>query len=187
MYGRGDYYQGDYYRGDPGIFSGIGKFIKGVAKVGVGLLPGPVGAIARAVTGVKRATVQVGPGAGTLALPEVSFGERPSFPLGPQFNGEMQVPAGTMLRNEFIPGCQLKGTRPNKSGYYKQITKGDPSRVVYVPPKSVCVKTRRINIANPRALRRAVRRAQGFAKMARRVMTFVSAKAPRGRAKFRKR
>lgn len=51
------------------------------------------------------------------------------------------------------------------------------------PPR----KRRRMNVANPRALRRAIRRAQGFARLARKVLTFTSARAPRGRAKFKRR
>jgi len=185
-YGRGDYYRGDYYRGDPGL---LGDIWKGVKKIG--------GAVVRTAIG----TVTGGPLAG-LKQGFASFAGAPSpqFPSGPGFvgggghfivggpGGSMQVqePTGTMLASGFIPGCQLKGTRPNKSGYYKQVVKGNPFQAVFIPKGSVCVKSRRLNIANPRALRRAVRRAQGFAKMARRVMTFVSAKAPRGRAKFKR-
>lgn len=187
-YGRGGHYA--YQAG--GIFSSIGKFIGGVAKTAVSLLPGPIGAVGRAITNIPRGTVSIGPGPGALGAPELTFG--PAMPQGfPQFGpavpGEItqQQPVGTMLPSGFIPGCQLKGTRPNKSGYYKQVQKGNPAQVVYIPKGSVCVKSRRMNVANPRALRRSIRRAQGFAKLARRVMTFVSAKAPKGRAKFKKR
>lgn len=176
-YGRGDYYRGDYYRGD---FLGIGKAIKKIAgtalKVVGAIAPGPVGMVARALTQPKQQRVSFFP-------PEPSLPNPLSYGGG---GGQQQGPVGTMLSNEFIPGCQLKGTRPNKSGYYKQVTKGDPSQVVYIPPRSVCVKSRRLNVANPRALRKAIRRAQGFSKLARRVMTFVSAKAPKGRAKFKR-
>lgn len=45
---------------------------------------------------------------------------------------------------------------------------------------------RRMNVANVKALRRAIRRANGFSKLARSVLTFTSPKAPRGKAIFRK-
>lgn len=195
MYGRGDYYRGDYYRGDPGLFSFVGKALKKVGSI----LPGPFGAAAKAVGGL------IAPGAPPVAATQALVATQGGAPTGigisvggarglqigafPQFPPEAgiaQQPVGTMLPQGFIPGCQLKGTRPNKSGYYKQVVKGNPAQVVYIPKGSVCVKSRRINIANPRALRRAVRRAQGFAKMARRVLTFVSARPPKGRAKFKK-
>jgi hypothetical protein len=182
MYGRGDYYRGDYYRGDPGIFSGIGKALKFVAGAAKGFVTGgPVGAVAGAIRTVIP-TRPAGTALAPIQPPPISI--QPP-PFGPP--GEMiQAPVGTMLRNGFFPGCQLRGTRPNKSGYYKQQVKGVPESAVYIPKGSVCVKSRRMNIANPRALRRAVRRAQGFAKMARRVLTFVSARAPKGRAKFKR-
>ncbi|SRR5712691_8118917 len=46
-------------------------------------------------------------------------------------------------------------------------------------------RRRRMRVTNPRALRRAIRRAQGFARLAKRVMHFISPRAPRGRAVFR--
>jgi hypothetical protein len=203
MYGRGDYYRGDYYRGDPGLFSFLGKAVGGIAKAVGGIVPGPLGALAKAAGGVlapSKSTMPAplinsmapggqgfgigyfAPGGGGVGIGSFSQGGNPNnlpgFPT--------QQPVGTMTSQGFIPGCQLKGTRPNKSGYYKQVQKGNPFTAVYIPKHSVCVKTRRMNIANGRALRRAVRRAQGFAKMARRVLTFVSAHAPKGRAKFKR-
>lgn len=177
-YGRGDYYRGDYYRGD---FLGIGKAIKkigGVALKVVGAIaPGPVGMIARGLTQAPGTRVPFFPPEPSIANP---------FAMGMGGGGGVQGPVGTMTSQGFLPGCQLKGTRPNRSGYYKQVVKGNPTQVVYIPKGSVCVKSRRLNVANPRALRKAIRRAQGFSKLARRVMTFVSAKAPKGRGKFKK-
>lgn len=190
LYGRGDYYRGDYYRGDPGIFSGIGKALATVAKGVAGFATGGIGGAIRAVvpqrnplqgTALAPAPMpppfQPGFGIQTPGLRFGAFGPPPP---------ELQQPVGTMTPQGFIAGCQLKGTRPNKSGYYKQVVKGNPFSAVYIPKGSVCVKTRRMNFANPRALRKAVRRAQSFARYARRVMTFVDARAPRGRARFKK-
>jgi hypothetical protein len=197
-YGRGDYYRGDYYRGDPflgGVFKAIGGAVKGFVT------GGPLGAVSGAIGALKP-----NPKQGTALAPAVHItapqlaqgsppfaGIRVGVPSGFQvgFQGPGggvypgdQGPVGTMLPQGFIPGCQLKGTRPNKSSYYRRIPGTLQGQLI--PKGSVCVKSRRMNIANGRALRRAVRRAQGFAKMARRVMTFVSAKAPKGRAKFKR-
>lgn len=199
-YSRGDYYRGDYYRGDlfGSLLKGIGGAVKGFVT------GGPVGAIGGAISAVtaKKITpptlyAQQAP-MPMIAPPLVSSQPRQMIDirgpfgtgigLGPYAGG--QAPVGTMLppsQGGFTQACGIKGTRPNKSGYYKQRTRGNPADVVYIPKGSVCVKTRRMNVANARALRRSIRRAQGFAKMARRVMTFVSARAPKGRAKFRRR
>jgi len=48
-------------------------------------------------------------------------------------------------------------------------------------------RQRRMNVTNVRALRRSIRRAQGFAKLAKRVLRFTSPRAPRGRAVFKHR
>lgn len=45
---------------------------------------------------------------------------------------------------------------------------------------------RRMNVTNVKALRRAIRRARGFAKLARKVLTFPISKPPAGRALFKK-
>jgi hypothetical protein len=50
-----------------------------------------------------------------------------------------------------------------------------------------CVKNRRMNVANGRALGRAVRRLHHFAKKYRKVVGFVSPKRPKGRMYFKKR
>jgi hypothetical protein len=48
------------------------------------------------------------------------------------------------------------------------------------------VRRRRMNVANVKALRRAIRRAHGFAKLSRKVLTFPISKPPRGRPLFKK-
>ena len=175
-YGRGDYYRGDYYRGDPGILGDIFKGVKKIAKAAISVLPGPVGAVARALTQTGRGSVAVGPGAGFGGIPVIGY-QPPPFGALPA-----QQPVGTMTPQGFIPGlCNIQGTRPNKSSYYRAVP-GNPMQGVLIPKGSVCVKTRRLNVANPRALRRSIRRVAGFAKLARRSIRWVSAKPPKGRA-----
>ena len=48
-------------------------------------------------------------------------------------------------------------------------------------------KHRRMRVTNVKALRRAIRRASGFARIARRVLRFTSPKPPRGRVFFKSR
>ncbi len=174
-YSRGDYYRGDYYRGDPGILGDIFKGVKKIAKAAISVLPGPVGAVARFVTRTGRGSVAVGPGGGIGAVPVLQY-QPPPFGSLPA-----QEPVGTMTPQGFLPGvCGMKGTRPNKSSYYKAVP-GNPMQGILIPKGSVCVTTRRLNVANPRALRRSIRRVAGFAKLARRSIRWVSAKPPKGR------
>jgi len=200
-YGRGDYYRGDYYRGDPGLLGNIFGGIKGA--IGGFIKGGPLGAITGAVGGFKTQGTALAP-LPQLQFPRPGVGIQAQGPfstgiaigafggggvggggvVGPPTDASQFPPVGTMTSQGFLPMCGIKGTRPNKSAYYKRIPGTLQGQLI--PKGAVCVKTRRMNIANGRALRRAVRRAQGFAKMARRVMTFVDARAPRGRAKFKR-
>lgn len=197
-YGAGDNYGvgTNYAYQAGGIFGDIGKFIGGVARTvtgvaakigipGAGIAKGAVNLIAPpprpmiAPPGFAPIIPPIIPTPGIIGAGQRLIG-------GGEPGYEVQQPVGTFTPQGFLQMCGLKGTRPNKSGYYRQIVKGNPTQVIYIPKGSVCVKSRRLNVANPRALRKAIRRAQGFSKLARRVMTFVSAKAPKGRARFKR-
>jgi len=184
-YYRGDYYRGDYYRGDPGIFGSIGKFIGGVgktvARVAGAVLPGPVGMLARAIAPPASAGGRV-----TFFPPEPSIVNPfspgiPSYAMPPAGGGGGQLPMVIDSRTGQL--CLMKGTRANKSTY---ITRGGgtsrwPMQLQIHPKGTECVKTRRMNVANPRALRRAIRRTAGFVKLARRAHVRLAAFTSRAR------
>jgi len=139
--------------GDPGLFSFLGKAARGitgaVSKLGIPFVSGAAG-IAAGLLGRGR----VGPGITPLFSPG-----QPLTLMQSRFQGPGQVPtpgiAGAAQR--FMPGGATgfegcgNGTRPNKSGYW--LKSGQ-----YVAPGSVCVKRRRMNPLNPRALSKAMRR-----------------------------
>jgi hypothetical protein len=80
------------------------------------------------------------------------------------------------------PGGYVRGLRPNKSTY---VTRGGgtshwPQQLIVHPKHTELVKSRRMNVGNARALRRALRRAQGFAKLARRVISVTHRFKKRG-------
>jgi len=170
-YYQGDYYRGDYYRGD---FLGLGKLAKkvigGVARVVGAVAPGPIGMIARAISPPASAGGRV-----TFFPPEPSIPN--PFITPPPGNALMPYTGGGGGGNYPAVGpgtsmvlCPTKGTRMNRSTY---VTRGGgtsrwPNELIVHPKGTECVKTRRLNVANPRALRRALRRAAGFVKLARR-------------------
>ena len=87
-----------------------------------------------------------------------------------------------------MPGY-VRGFRPNKSTY---VTRGGgtshwPQQLIIHPKHTELVKSRRMNVGNARALRRALRRAHGFAKLARRVMATTRTFKKRGVVARRKR
>lgn len=168
------YYQrpmGDYktygYAGDPGFLSGLWKGIKKIAGPIIGgLIAGPAGvAIGGAVTGGGR-TPPILPqmAAGTQVVGQVTM------PGGASFGGGVQLgPQGfrTPKAGRFGPPRIAGPVGPAGTG-------GCPSGYHYAKDGSGrMVRNRRMNVANPRALRRSMRRVQGFEKLARRTITFT--------------
>jgi len=174
-YGRGDYYRGDYYRAG-GLFSFLGK----IAKTVVGIIPGPVGTIGRALLAGRGAAPAVVPTALPLTpLPPPVFdggggpGQQPEMPGGGPFGGPMVRGFGP-----------VRGHHLNRSTY---VTRGGGTsrwgHDLEVHQKGeVLVTNRRMNAGNARALKHALRRVKRFAHLARQVMTFVH---PRGAGKAR--
>lgn len=200
-YYRGDnYYRGDYYRGDS-IFSRIGGALVGGVK---GLLTGGLaGAAAGAAKGLvssgahpnlpqpKAQIPNVGP------LPPAYAGTGPpdiGVDTGSPNNAggtasmgsSYMIPAFTATQ---FPGQVTRGMHPNRSTYE---TRGGgtsrwPHSLMLHAKGTTLVKNRRMNVGNARALKRALRRAGGFARLARRVMSFTHPKSGRGHFKFKRR
>jgi len=175
-YGRGDYYRGDYYRGDPGIFGTLkkvaGKVGGALHSVGIG---GPVtAALARLQT--------PGAPAGTALVPAAPMQIRTVIPNVPApLQLETMGTGGLIAVTQDGRVCQVKGTHVNRSGYYRH-PPGQPQNAQYVPPRSTCVRNRKLNPANGRAARRALSRLYAFKRMAMRTIRLVD--AGKSRKKF---
>lgn len=180
MYYMGDYYQGDYYQGDP--------FLGGLIGMGVGWLAKKIfkrqlstGAMTRAGTGIVTATGKnlrrfgpVAAGAAVasgLSIPLPGpFRMQPGafLPGGaPLFSREPRVSMAGKIGNGI---CCPAGYHPNKSVSRAKATMG-------AEPGTICVSNRSMNVANPRALRRGLRRVSGFGKLAMRAKKSVRAAA----------
>jgi len=144
---------GDYktygYAGDPGLFSFLGKLVK-----------------KSAAHYARKAARQVQPGGfpivrtvGTATAAGAAMQFLPSPPGGP----------GAGSRGPAMPGFQLPGT--GTAGRALGPTRGSVVPVNGCCPKGYhmeksgkpyCVRNRRRNVGNARALRRAISRVQGF-------------------------
>jgi hypothetical protein len=174
-YAAGDYYRGDYYQGDPGFLGTLGKAVGGFAK---GLITGgPLGAVAGAA-GAFIAPKAPGTSLATLPPPPVlqmpvqpGFGiQTPTTHIGFFGQPEKQLPMGPGPIG--IPA--IRGLHYNKSTYETRgggTSRWGPSGNLQIHPKgTVLVRSRRMNVGNARALKRALRRARGFERLARSVM-----------------
>jgi hypothetical protein len=182
MYMRGDYGggRGDYMRGDPGIFSAIGGFVKKAAGFAAGsLIPGGQ-AIISAIGALSSHHSSGGNPSNLPAIQAARMGMGPPD-IGVD-TGVPEVMAGGAGGAATIPAFQStigpggRRVHPNKSAY---VTRGGGTSkyahtLLLHLKNSILVPNRRMNVANPRALRRSLRRVAGFAKLTKRVRRAVS-------------
>ncbi len=147
------YYMGDYYRGDPGI----GSFLFGALKKGVGLIPG------------------VGP----LASSALSMIKRPG---GVAATGGAIIKAGKgiIMKHPVLTAAGAAGVAVAAGAAGERMISGAGHRKCkHILPSGKC--RRRMNVCNPKALRRSIRRTHGFAKLAMRTIHLVH---PKKKARF---
>lgn len=166
-----------------GILSGIRSVVGAVTKVASKVLPGPVGAAAGAVSKVLGPSRAVGPPMIQTPPP------LPQVPApGPVAAVQRFVPGGA---TGYMPAPLYRGYHYNKAlmRYERALAEGrmhqDPRSEPRV--KNPVVKNRRMNPANPRALRRAIRREQAFVALAKRTLKGTGITVKRSSSFARKR
>lgn len=162
---------GDYktygYAGDPGFLSSLWKGIKKIAPIALGIAGFPVaGAVAGAI------------GGGSKPSPPMQFPVTPGT-----FGGAVTMPGGMRFSTAYTPRAMVPGQgrlppyTATGPGVLPAGGRGGsmvPSGYHFAKDGSgKLVRNRRMNVANPRALRRSMRRVQGFEKLARRTITFT--------------
>lgn len=150
--------------GDPGLFGVLGSVIKTVGGVAGGLLPGPAGTVVRGITSAlpgKNLLAPRAPGPGTSGGLMLPSGSIPTISM-PGTGATPLIPMGNMPTTTAVDmgggakGCNA-GYRLNKSGYWSNKNKLLPG-ASWTAPGTACVKRRRMNPLNPRAISRAIRR-----------------------------
>lgn len=142
--GQGDYYSG---KGDPGFGSILGGIIGTVG----GLLPGPAGMAARAVGSA------------------IGGGSRAPTP-------QLRLPGGSAPRIQAQPTPGMRGVAQRlipggQSGY--QCGSGNSCGTGFHMDKTTqtkCVRNRKTNYTNPKALSRATKRVDGFVSVAKKAL-----------------
>lgn len=142
------YYMGDYYRGDPGI----GSFLFGAVKKAVSFIPG------------------VGP----LASSALSMIKAPSGVSKVAATGGAIVRAGKgiIMKHPVLTAAGAAGAVGLGAGAVGSRIIGHRGAAAATGGR----RRRRMNVCNPKALRRSIRRTHGFAKLAMRTIHLVHPK-----------
>jgi hypothetical protein len=151
------YYQGDYMQG------GFLSFLGGLAKKAVGFIPG-VGPVASAGIGMAQRGLKLVRGGAGVAM--------------------RGVKAHPVLSAAGAAGALMAGEAmvQHPGGVRGALPAGGMMRGMHISRKTgAMVKNRHMRVTNPRALRRALRRAHGFAKLAMRTIHLVH---PRKKGRF---
>jgi hypothetical protein len=172
------YYQGDFYagaRGDPGFLSFIGRGIRSVGKA-IGLVPKSYASPALGAPAAAGAASSMIKAGGQAIISRVS-GAIVKHPVlsAAGAAGAIGI-AGTAAVEHMMGGGMVA-----PKGYHMSKPKGGRC-----PSSPHLVRNRRMNVANGRALGRAVRRLHHFARKYRKVVGFVSPRKPKGRMYFRR-
>ena len=191
MYYTGDYYRGDYYRGDPGIFGFLGTVAKTVGRVALGtavgfISGGPKGAIGGAITGAAGAaganlrTETLGAGGSSSAYTPAMKARHAEIVArggsGLLQRGGLAMQGAPGMALQSAPGQFVRRMHWNRSTY---ITRGGgtsrwPVGLAVHPKGTEPVPSRRMNPANPRALRRAIHRMTGFGRIVKRMKRAIA-------------
>ncbi len=142
------YYMGDYYRGDPGI----GSFLGGLVKKAVSFIPG-IGPIASGAIDV--------------------FAKKPTGIAKVAATGGAIIKAGKgiIMKHPVITAAGAAGIGGVLAG-------AGGSAILHHRGAAAAGgrRRRRMNVCNPKALRRSIRRTHGFAKLAMRTIHLVHPK-----------
>ena len=162
-YYQGDFYQGDFYRGyrgDPGFFS----FLGGLAKTAAGFIPGVGGVASKALALIPHGGGAIAKsGIGTMA--KAGLGKMSASKLGRAVIKHPVLSAAGAAGAVGLGAGALAGRAMGRGGGMR--------------------KRRRMNPCNIHALRRSIRRAHSFSRIARKVLRFTSPRPPKGRMTFR--
>lgn len=167
-YGMGGRYRGDYYRGDPGFWSTLGGIAKGVVGAVTGINLGSV---------APKAVAAAAPAAAGSAIAKVLPASLKTA-VGKAGAIVKAHPVLTAAGAAGLGGAVLGGAG-EKVAMGRAAARGAG---LAMPGRH----RRRMRVTNVKALRRAIRRATGFAHLAKKVLSFTERRPHRGRAVFKR-
>lgn len=159
-YYRGDYYMGGGYRGDYYRGRGAGDPFWGALWTGIKTVGGALLGTLRTGAAAQQQQAMVSGG-----LSGVQGAAQPMYAQSPLLGTMQPIPGirSAQAENQAI-GAAMRGQR----GMLR------PQTMQQLPDGTFAVRRRRMNPANPKALRRSIRRVVGFGRLAMRSRRAVS-------------
>lgn len=148
------YYMGDYYagsRGDPGIGSFFGSIASGLAS----FIPGVGGIVSKGISAITNR------GASNVAGKVAATG-----------GAIVKAGKGVIMKHPVLSAAGAAGAIGATGVVAGRLSRGAGAMTVGGRIR----RHRRMNVCNPRALRKAIRRTHGFAKLAMRTIHLVHPK-----------
>jgi hypothetical protein len=178
---RGDFYgRGGYYRGDPGFFS----FVKKALPIAASFIPGVGGVIA------SGAASLLGGGGGGGGTPAAMGFSAPVQTQQPTISAAGSAAMAGRARGRGTMTGRLSGIArralPTMAGAAAASLSTRGAAMPAGVPGVRMRRRHRMNVCNPRALRRAIRRAHGFERIAKQVIGFSSPHKRHGRVYFKR-
>lgn len=161
-YYSGDWYRGDFYRGDPGFWSSIfniGKAAAGFIPGVGGVVQGALGALGPKPTLTSTIASSMIPVKGTAAMATAG-------------KSLIRRGAAAVKGHPVLSAAGAAGAIGSAAAVMSPGVRHAAGRMLMGHQK----KRRRMNVCNPRALRRAIRRTHGFAKLAMKTIHIVHPK-----------
>jgi hypothetical protein len=179
---RGDFYGGGgYYRGDPGFLGGL---FKKALPIAASFIPGVGGMIASAATSLLGSNG----GGGTLPAQGQAF-RTPVVTQQPTISAAGSAAMPARVRGRGTLAGRLSGIARKALPTMAGAVSGSLATRGAAPAAAAGFRMRRrhrMNVCNPRALRRAIRRAHGFERIAKQVIGFSSPHKRHGRVYFKR-
>ena len=164
-YYMGDFYRGDFYRGDPGFFGFLGK----LGKAAAGFIPGVGPAVSGALSKIGiRGTASIVP-----RMPGGAVLSRAG-----EIAGAVGRSTGHMIaKHPVLSGAAAAGAAVGIGAAGERLLAGPGQRRgFHINKQGKAVRNRHMNVCNPRALRRSIRRAHGFARLAMKTIHLIHPK-----------
>ena len=179
-YYKGDFYgygRSNYYMGDPGFWSTIGGIFKGVGSAAASFIPGVGPLISKGISSIGAKA----PSAAGMALTPPGFYSGATRVVGAAAGSMVRKGVAIAKAHPVLTAAGAAGVLAAGSGAVGAKIGAARARAAMGGRRN-----RRMRVTIPKSLLRAIRRAEGFKRLALKVLSFTGPRRHRGHAYFKR-